>query len=59
MTAGALVAGNPVILKPAEQASVVAAKLAEILYTAGIPVHVLSYFSCEGSVVGEYFNEAS
>ncbi len=54
MTVAGLVTGNTVILKPAEQASVIAAQLAEVLYSAGIPPDVLSYFPAKGSVVGEH-----
>jgi RHH-type proline utilization regulon transcriptional repressor/proline dehydrogenase/delta 1-pyrroline-5-carboxylate dehydrogenase len=54
MTTAALVTGNTVILKPAEQASVIAAKFADVLYRAGIPKDVFSYFPAKGSVVGEH-----
>jgi len=54
MTVAGLVTGNTVILKPAEQASVIAAQLAEVLYSAGIPPEVLSYFPAKGAVVGEH-----
>ncbi len=52
MTAAALVAGNPVILKPAEQSSVVAWHLAEMFREAGLPPGVLSYLSGIGEEVG-------
>jgi len=54
MTVASLVAGNTVILKPAEQASVIGWQLAEVLYRAGVPQGVLSYLPAKGSVVGEH-----
>lgn len=53
MTVGPLVAGCPVILKPAEQSPVVAAKLVEILHEAGVPPGVLHYLPGEGEEVGQ------
>ena len=52
MVAAALVAGNPVILKPAEQTPVIAAKLVEILHEAGVPPGVLSYLPGVGEEIG-------
>jgi len=43
MTAAALVAGNTVVLKPSEESSVIAAKMVEILYEAGIPKQALQF----------------
>lgn len=40
-TAGALVAGNTVVIKPSPQGSLVAAKLYELLIEAGVPTDVL------------------
>ncbi len=54
MTAAALVAGNTVIMKPAEQTSVTAAKLMEILRRVGLPAGVLAYLPGLGEEVGEY-----
>ncbi|NET02108.1 MAG: L-glutamate gamma-semialdehyde dehydrogenase [Sphaerospermopsis sp. SIO1G1] len=54
MTVSALVAGNCALLKPAENASIIAAKLAEILVTAGIPKGVFQYVPGKGSQVGSY-----
>ncbi len=54
MTVAALVAGNCVLFKPAENASVIAAKITEILVEAGIPQGVLQYIPCKGSKVGAY-----
>ncbi len=54
MTAAALAAGNTVIMKPAEQTSVIAAKLMEIFRSVGLPVGVLAYLPGLGEEVGEY-----
>ena len=52
MTAAALVTGNTVVMKPAEQASVVAAKLIEIVHAAGIPDGVVNFLPGIGEEVG-------
>ena len=52
MTAAALVTGNTVIMKPAEQAVVVAAKLAEILHEAGLPAGVANFLPGHGETAG-------
>ena len=54
MTAAALVTGNSVIMKPAEQTPVTAAKLMDIFRSAGLPPGVLSYLPGLGEDVGEY-----
>jgi len=54
MTAAALVAGNTVIMKPAEQTPVIAAKLMEIFRSVDLPSGVLSYLPGLGEEVGEY-----
>ncbi len=54
MTAAALVAGNTVIMKPAEQTSVIAAQLMEIFRGVGLPPGVLAYLPGIGEEVGEY-----
>ena len=54
MTAAALVAGNTVIMKPAEQTSVIAAKLMEIFRSVALPAGVLSYLPGIGEEVGEH-----
>jgi RHH-type proline utilization regulon transcriptional repressor/proline dehydrogenase/delta 1-pyrroline-5-carboxylate dehydrogenase len=54
MTAAALVAGNTVIMKPAEQTSVVAAKLMEVFRHVELPSGVLSYLPGVGEEVGAY-----
>lgn len=54
MTAAAVVAGNTVVMKPAEQSCVTAFKLMEILTEAGLPPGVVNYLSGIGEEVGEY-----
>jgi len=48
----ALVTGNPVIAKPAEQTPLIAFKAVEILHKAGVPKDVLQLLIGKGSVVG-------
>ena len=52
MTAAALVTGNPVILKPAEQTPAVAWKLVEALTASGLPAGVLQFLPGLGEDVG-------
>jgi RHH-type transcriptional regulator, proline utilization regulon repressor / proline dehydrogenase / delta 1-pyrroline-5-carboxylate dehydrogenase len=53
MTVAALVAGNAVILKPAEQSPFIAWELKHILEEAGLPPGVLSYMPGRGETVGQ------
>ena len=53
MTVAPLVAGNTVILKPAEQSPVMAWLLYRYLREAGLPAGVLSYLPGRGEVVGQ------
>ena len=53
MTVAALVAGNAVILKPAEQSPVITWQLARILAEAGLPPGVLNYLPGLGEEVGQ------
>jgi RHH-type proline utilization regulon transcriptional repressor/proline dehydrogenase/delta 1-pyrroline-5-carboxylate dehydrogenase len=52
MASAALVAGNTVVLKPAEQSAVVGAKLMEVFQEAGFPAGVVNFLPGEGEVVG-------
>ena len=54
MTAAALVTGNTVVMKPAEQTPVIAAKLMEIFRSVELPAGVLSYLPGIGEEVGEH-----
>jgi 1-pyrroline-5-carboxylate dehydrogenase len=53
MTAAAIAAGNTVVLKPAEQTPVIAAKFVELLQMAGLPPGVVNLLPGPGEVVGE------
>jgi len=57
MTTAALVTGNTVIMKPAEQSAVLGARLMEIFEEAGIPRGVLNYLPGKGSVMGAHLVE--
>ncbi len=52
MTVAALVCGNTVALKPAEQTSVIAYELVRILFEAGIPPTALAFLPGIGEEVG-------
>lgn len=54
MTAAALVTGNCVLMKPAEQSPVIAAELMGILVKAGVPKGVLHFLPGRGEVVGAH-----
>ncbi len=49
----ALVCGNTVIAKPAEQTSLVAVAVVDILYAAGLPKQVLKCLPARGALAGE------
>ena len=53
MTVAALVTGNPVVLKPAEQTPAVAYRLVEALEAGGLPPGVLGFLPGLGEVVGD------
>lgn len=53
MTAGALAAGCPVVVKPAEQSPIIAATLVGIMHEVGIPGDVLHFLPGPGEVVGD------
>jgi RHH-type proline utilization regulon transcriptional repressor/proline dehydrogenase/delta 1-pyrroline-5-carboxylate dehydrogenase len=52
MTAAALVTGNPVVLKPAEQSPGIARRICEGLWEAGVPKDVLQFAPGKGETVG-------
>jgi RHH-type transcriptional regulator, proline utilization regulon repressor / proline dehydrogenase / delta 1-pyrroline-5-carboxylate dehydrogenase len=54
MVVAALVTGNCALLKPAETASIIAAKLAQILVDAGIPKGVFQFVPGRGAQVGAH-----
>jgi RHH-type proline utilization regulon transcriptional repressor/proline dehydrogenase/delta 1-pyrroline-5-carboxylate dehydrogenase len=52
MSVAALATGNTVVMKPAEQSSVVAALLMDIFLEVGLPAGVLNYLPGRGEVAG-------
>jgi RHH-type proline utilization regulon transcriptional repressor/proline dehydrogenase/delta 1-pyrroline-5-carboxylate dehydrogenase len=52
MTTAALATGNTVVMKPAEQSPVIAAKLMEIFDELGLPPGVLNYLPGRGETAG-------
>lgn len=58
MTAAAMVTGNTVIMKPAEQSSVVAAKLMELLQEIDLPDGVVNFLPGVGEEVGPVLVES-
>jgi RHH-type transcriptional regulator, proline utilization regulon repressor / proline dehydrogenase / delta 1-pyrroline-5-carboxylate dehydrogenase len=58
MTAAAIVTGNTVVMKPAEQSPVIAAKLMEIIRDAGIPDGVVNYLPGVGEEIGPVLVES-
>jgi RHH-type proline utilization regulon transcriptional repressor/proline dehydrogenase/delta 1-pyrroline-5-carboxylate dehydrogenase len=52
MTVAALVTGNTVLVKPAEQTPAIAKLLCEILWAAGAPREVLAFLPGQGETVG-------
>lgn len=57
MTTAALATGNTVIMKPAEQSPVIAAKLMEIFADSGLPPGVANYLPGAGEVAGAHLVE--
>jgi 1-pyrroline-5-carboxylate dehydrogenase len=53
MTVAAIVTGNTVIIKPSSDAPTIAAIFTDILYEAGVPRNVVSFFTGPGSTAGE------
>ncbi|MBB6448750.1 1-pyrroline-5-carboxylate dehydrogenase [Geomicrobium halophilum] len=53
-TVAPLVTGNAVLLKPASNSPVIAAKLVEVLEEAGVPEGALNFIPGSGSEVGNY-----
>jgi RHH-type proline utilization regulon transcriptional repressor/proline dehydrogenase/delta 1-pyrroline-5-carboxylate dehydrogenase len=54
MTSAALVAGNPVIVKPAGPTPIIAAHLVRILEAAGAPPGTVNFLPCPGGEVGDF-----
>lgn len=51
--AAALVSGNPVLAKPAEQTTLIAAFAIDLMHQAGIPKNVLQFVPGSGAIVGQ------
>ena len=54
MSAAALVCGNAVILKPAEQTSLIAYELAKVYLEAGVPPQVFAFLPGHGEQIGAH-----
>ena len=54
MTVAALVSGNTVVMKPAEQSSITAARFMDLARRAGLPPGVLNLLTGLGEEVGEF-----
>ncbi len=54
MSSSAIVAGNPILLKPASPTPVIAAKFVEIMEEAGLPAGVLNFVPGDGGVIGDH-----
>ena len=52
MTSAAIVAGNTVVYKPAEQSPLCGWKVATLLWEAGLPAGVLNFLTGPGEIVG-------
>jgi RHH-type proline utilization regulon transcriptional repressor/proline dehydrogenase/delta 1-pyrroline-5-carboxylate dehydrogenase len=52
MTVAAVVTGNTVVMKPAEQSSAIAAQLMDIVHDAGIPDGVINFLPGVGEEIG-------
>jgi RHH-type proline utilization regulon transcriptional repressor/proline dehydrogenase/delta 1-pyrroline-5-carboxylate dehydrogenase len=52
MTTAALVTGNTVVMKPAEQSTVIGAKLMEVFQEVGLPAGVVNHLSGIGEEIG-------
>lgn len=53
MTAAALATGNTVVMKPSEQAAIVAARLMEIFLEVGLPAGIVNYLPGVGEIAGQ------
>ncbi|MGI8821037.1 MAG: proline dehydrogenase family protein [Chthoniobacterales bacterium] len=54
MVSAALVTGNTVIMKPAEQSAISGALLMEIFEEAGVPAGVLNLLNGDGAIIGRH-----
>lgn len=54
MTTAAIVTGNTVVLKPSQDAPIIAAKFMELLEEIGLPNGVVNFLTGDGSVIGDF-----
>jgi RHH-type proline utilization regulon transcriptional repressor/proline dehydrogenase/delta 1-pyrroline-5-carboxylate dehydrogenase len=54
MTSAALVTGNTVVVKPATQSPVIAARLVDLFREAGVPAGVLNFVPGPGAEIGDF-----
>lgn len=52
MTSAAIVSGNAVVVKPAEQSPLIAYKVASLFWECGLPAGVLNFLTGPGAIVG-------
>lgn len=52
--AAAIVTGNTVLAKPAEQTSLIAKRAIELMHSVGLPEHVVQLLVAQGSQVGQF-----
>lgn len=57
ISAGPIVAGNTIVLKPSSDAPMMAYLFADIMREAGLPAGVLNYFVASGAEAGDYLVE--
>jgi len=54
MSVAALVTGNTALIKPAEQSSLIAERMFELMLEAGFPSEVIQFLPGRGEVIGRY-----
>lgn len=57
MTTASIVTGNTVVLKPSQDAPVIAAKFFELLEEIKLPKGVVNFLTGDGSVIGDFLTE--
>lgn len=57
MTAASFVTGNTVVLKPSQDAPVIAAKFFELLEEVNLPKGVVNFLTGDGAVIGDFLTE--
>jgi 1-pyrroline-5-carboxylate dehydrogenase len=53
-TVASMVTGNTVVLKPSQDAPIIAAKFMELLMEVGVPEGVVNFLTGDGSVIGDF-----